>query len=264
MSIERIKDRIRKLLNTAADDAATEGEVDNALRAARALLFAHHLEESDLEEDEERGVTFGRSKVHETHRKTAFWQGQLAQFIGRFIGSVDCYRDQEELVRNERGHAEREADGSPKYRRTIVFYGPAEDCLLACELYGDLLLTIAGMAELKWGSQWTIPGREYCEGFVQGLNERVKKADAQLSNDAQSRALVVRSNQALVELRENAKRWLEEETGCRLRKVSRRRTARHDAEARAEGRADGRQTDVSAERKSKLAGRPQGRLGHKE
>jgi hypothetical protein len=35
VDIERVKDRIRKLLATAADDAATEGEIDNAVRFAR-------------------------------------------------------------------------------------------------------------------------------------------------------------------------------------------------------------------------------------
>jgi hypothetical protein len=43
VDIERVKGRIRKLLATAADDAATEGEIDNAVRFARQMLAAHHL-----------------------------------------------------------------------------------------------------------------------------------------------------------------------------------------------------------------------------
>jgi len=53
MSEDRIIDKIRKLLNLANNDAATEGERDNALRMAYNLIAKHNLDMSDIKDQPE-------------------------------------------------------------------------------------------------------------------------------------------------------------------------------------------------------------------
>lgn len=58
---ERILDRVRKLMNLANDERATEGERDNALRMAHATLAKHQLDMVDVDKhvrdmDDPRGM----------------------------------------------------------------------------------------------------------------------------------------------------------------------------------------------------------------
>lgn len=46
---DRILERVRKMLALANDEAATEGERDNALRMAHNLLMKHQLSMEDVE-----------------------------------------------------------------------------------------------------------------------------------------------------------------------------------------------------------------------
>ena len=50
MSNKRILDKVKKLLNLAEDKGASEGEVDNAMRMAHALLVKHNLSMADIDE----------------------------------------------------------------------------------------------------------------------------------------------------------------------------------------------------------------------
>ena len=54
MSTEKILDKVKKLLALATNEAATEGERENALRMAHNLLAAHNLAMSDLHEYEKQ------------------------------------------------------------------------------------------------------------------------------------------------------------------------------------------------------------------
>ena len=75
MTEERIIDKIRKLLNLANNGAATEGERDNALRMAYALIAKHNL---DLEEIQRHGSEEGRTDTGE-------------QFYGRPWATSVCH-----------------------------------------------------------------------------------------------------------------------------------------------------------------------------
>ena len=44
MDINKVKDTIRKLLNTAGNEAASEGEIENAVKSARNLMHAYNVE----------------------------------------------------------------------------------------------------------------------------------------------------------------------------------------------------------------------------
>lgn len=61
MTNERILDKVKKLLALAANEAASEGERENALRMAHNLLAAHNLAMSDLHNHEKQEP---RDKIH--------------------------------------------------------------------------------------------------------------------------------------------------------------------------------------------------------
>ena len=48
--MEKILDKVKKLLAVANNEAATEGERDNALRMAHNMLAKHNLAMADLDE----------------------------------------------------------------------------------------------------------------------------------------------------------------------------------------------------------------------
>jgi hypothetical protein len=54
VSTDKVLDKVRKLMALAKNDGATEGERDNAMRMAIALLAKHNLDEADLEVTETR------------------------------------------------------------------------------------------------------------------------------------------------------------------------------------------------------------------
>lgn len=132
---DRIKSRVRKLLNLANDQSAAEGEIENALRYARALMDQHHLDEADLDEEvrEERMAqmiaTCGGSKM-------SAWESALAHAIVKVIG--------------------------------FGWY-------VGKEMFEEVGKTIATMARLKWGGVYRGPGRSYCEGFAYELLNRVSR-----------------------------------------------------------------------------------------
>ena len=81
-NVERVKDTIRKLLNLAANDAATEGEVNNAIRFARKLMLEHQLSDDDCkagdESDEERiaRAECQRGSVNSQSAKCSGWESR--------------------------------------------------------------------------------------------------------------------------------------------------------------------------------------------
>ena len=180
--ISKIKDRVRKLLNLAADDGAAEGEIDNALRAARRLMLDHQLSEDDVSAPEEdlrtpeqiaADTKYGTAKSWSNASRVPSWQGTLAQAVAKFIATVDVYHDHPAVMRMPSGIVKH--DGLPVVG--WVFYGPHDDCVLASELHQELLLACATTAKLKYGGAlMTGPGRDYCDGFAQGLYEKVKQA----------------------------------------------------------------------------------------
>ena len=56
MNEDKAIDKVRKLLNLANNEGATEGERDNALRMAYALIAKHNLEMSQVDQKEEERV----------------------------------------------------------------------------------------------------------------------------------------------------------------------------------------------------------------
>lgn len=263
-----IVEKIRKLMAIAGDGAASEAEIENALRHAQRMMDAHHLTEADLAHEPQDDfaavdrATFNRYRSF-VGSKVYHWEGLLASYVAMLVG-IGVYTEGLQIVRkngvvqfNERG---KRYVGVP-----LVFYGIDEDAQLATQLYDELRLMIASMARLRWGQVYRGEGGAYCDGFVSGLilkldesRESEKEAAQKLLADStdtnRSHALIlIERRTALVEYkREKADDWIAKR-GVRLGK--RRRTSGSlsgSDQAYNEGRTDGRATDVTATRRRKL------------
>jgi hypothetical protein len=226
---ERIKDRVRKLLNLGKG-SEYEGEIKNALAFAAQLMQEHQLTEADVEKTEaDLYSEMALKQIYSNATNLAQWESYLLHAITKTIGTIGHYRDvnggRSCEVRNEAGlSAGRQAS-------VIKFYGPQGDCELAARMFADLSLTIMTMARLKYRTVFKGEGRCYCEGFASELNDQAKRDQQRLSTE-KTTALTVRSKQI-------AKRWLREEQGVRLRSSSRSNNGQYHSGAYHEGRADG-------------------------
>lgn len=77
-------DRIRKLLNLAADSGATESEADTARRLAERLMAAANLSHDDIAAvGTDPLATFGDERVE---AESAGWHGVVAMAVARVVG----------------------------------------------------------------------------------------------------------------------------------------------------------------------------------
>jgi len=264
--INRIKDRIRKLLNLAADDGAAEGEIDNALRAARQLMLANQLSEDDVTaapedlrtpEEIAADATYGTAKSWGDAEREPLWKGCLARVVAEFMGTVQCYHDSPKVLRKATGIVAN--DGLPV--SGWVFYGPAEDCVLAAELHTELLMTCAATAKLKYGGTLLKgPGRDYCDGFVSGLRDKVyasqkeDKIAGAIVDDCRTLSVVdqQRARDIAVAKIFRGSEWLKKEKGVMLRSGSGRGRDIGNSDAYGQGQSDGGSQTMSKTRTAKI------------
>lgn len=262
MSVERVKDTIRKLLDLAANDAASEGEVNNAIRFARKLMMQHQLSEDDCREQTETPeakvlrAQCARFDGQGASAKRSYWEGRLAEFCCKFVGGVGVY-SQAGYKRTPAGIVQYDDEGKPLSVMHYQFYGIAEDAVFAKRTFDDLSTLVASMARLKWGGVFRGPGREYCEGFVEGLFKQIQQAESE-QEASESRALVARRDALVVAKEARARDWLARQ-GVKLTPV-RIGGGGWDPEARRDGENDGRRTQVDG-KPLKLGQASQHRLG---
>lgn len=264
--IDKIKDRVRKLLNLAADDGAAEGEIDNALRAARRLMLNHQLSEDDVAtaaedlrtpEQVAADTKYGCSSSWTNTSRPPSWNGKLAMAVANFIGTVKVYREPPRQRRRDSGIVMHQ--GKPVSSWT--FYGPADDCELAVQLHEELILTCATTATLKFGGN-TFAGnaRDYCDGFATGLAERIRESQAAVAKEEPAaisgstcRALsIVRATDIALAKRKRADEWLKEECGVKLGKSSGSSRSIGNSGAYQTGRADGSSQSLSKSRAARI------------
>jgi hypothetical protein len=244
-NIEQVKDKIRKLMNVAKNDAASEGEIENAIRAAQALLMKHQLSEDEIGEAGRRHK-MQQDKAFTRGRHVSTWECGLASFVRDFVGAVSVYKESNipYKIFCEEGR-------SIQLKGAFTFYGPEEDVALAIELFSDLQLLIATMARRKYQGLFKGKGRMYAEGFTGGLNSQLQRSRAQLKRDKSSTALVVQSEKRNQVIRREATEWLNREQGVSLTTSSRRGNY-NSATIYQDGFQDGKNTEVSKDRQKKL------------
>ncbi len=264
--LNRVKETIRDLLNLARNDAAADGEVRNAMAFASKLMGQHNLTEEDLPTVDEKIIDLekaatGDATAYSTGRNVTGWEGQLALWVTKFVGGIRVYCKRDEQKRMSSGILALDDNGHPKLSAAFVFYGLDEDAQLGREIFEEMSVTIAAMGRLKWGGVFRGPGREYCEGFVVGLNDMLSEARQKELELAKSQdrmgignALVVIDKRALVVKQKSAlaQRYIREK-GLRLGGGRSRSSGQYHGDARADGRADGRKAKVGGERRKRLA-----------
>lgn len=255
MNLERIKDTIRKMLDLAKDDAATEGEIRNALNFAQKLMDQHNLSEEDLPDADNRLLEIERAECGQFNaftgsEKVAMWERYLASFISKLTNVPNFLHHGTETVRKN-GLVQLGDDGNARRARRYVFYGITEDAQFATQLYEELQITLATLARLKYGSVYRNSGRDYCEGFTEGLHSQLEQVQEVPSACT---ALVVKRNE-IVEAKQRRAAEFIESKGIRLRKKSQRSGATsRDYEARESGRNDGSNYTVSNVRHKRISG----------
>jgi len=256
-----IKDRIRKLLNIARDDAASECEIETAMRFAAKLMDEHRLTEADLQDGHDEQAAqerMVRDFAACTSNWMSFWEGHLGMFLCELIGTIGCYRGGTSEIRTPAGILVYGDDGKPMKRARLAFYGPDEDVTIAIAMFNELKQTIAAMGRLKFGGAFVGDGRAYCEGFVSGLFRKLKAdRDAERSAiEAGARAIVAINRDKVDAIckatRARSEAFITRELGGKLGSGGSSRRRYSSAEAYRSGRSDGERTGVSVKRAGKL------------
>lgn len=262
MTDDKVKERIRALLNTANNAAATDGEIETALRFAKSMMRKHHLSEDDIVErveDELTSADFARYRVV-IGKKFFKWELDLAYFAKEMVGGVNRYRDSTMHAKRAIGNRLTEWDkhGNNIMGKSIVFYGVDDDALTAALLYQEMRLTIITLAKMKWGGCYKGDGGTYAEGFVSGLitklrkdeNEEVKFLKGTVPTDPKH-ALIVQRNELIATKERMADEWLETENGIKLVAGQGLTGANGSGAAWVQGREDGSASDVNVRRRSR-------------
>jgi len=249
---DQIKKTVADLLRLAENNAATEGEVENAIRFARRLMDAHHLSEEECRKDPH---AFAAKKEIMGEQATYGFVRTLSVFVEKLVGSVGIYRTRKQIVKKN-NIVQFDANGDPDVRCGLVYFGPQEDIALACELFDSLHQTIATLARLKYGGTMRGPGRNYCEGFVVGLNQKLNEAKEKDLISSESRSLIVQSTAIAKATRERAVRWFEEQNG-KLKKGGEKKKGTFNSDAYKNGIADGNNLNPTVNRRAKVEGSQQ-------
>lgn len=240
MSIDRIKDRIRKLLNVAADDAASNGEIENAVVAARNMMIAYQLEEAECTLESDAPTEQGQTPASTIGTKITRWEAWLAIVVCDLIGGVQTYQN----VDNNR--PTQIVGGKVKSFGSFMFYGATLEADLAAETYRELSTTIATMAKLRFGGWFRGDGANYALGFVSGLALQIRRADNLAQKDETGNALVVQALAIIEAKKETGSAWLVKSKGIKLGKSggSRSGSRTGSKDSYNAGRADGQSANL--------------------
>lgn len=273
-NIEEVKQRIRKLLNVASGNAATEGEIDNAMRFARRLMIVNQLDESDIpttstdpHEAAADRETYSQTASLSISRNLSNWENDLAHVICALIGTVKFYQKSQKVLRKT-AHATlkmNDRTGRPDRATQINFYGPEEDAADASELFEEWTQLIAAMARMKYGGALRGEGRCYAEGFVAGVErsvESIKAEERKLIDQRQTLTGVdkttalslVNATGLMKAKRERGSQWLADTAGVKLRNMRRTAAPIVSSSALREGIRDGQRAGFSRTVKPKLEG----------
>ncbi len=134
----------------------------------------------------------------------------------------------------------------------IVFYGISEDVDLANDLFRRLSFTVYTMSKIRYNGSLRGPGREYSEGFVEGLCTKLDTAKlTDLESNSETRALILKSNEIALRKKTEGKNWLAKEKGIKLYRSTRNFSGMSDPNARAQGRTDGAKLKVRSTKRNK-------------
>lgn len=256
--------KIKKALAIANDDQSSDGEIQAAMSAVQKMMDKYHLSEEDLANDEaddfkkvdQSDFTQFRSWIG---GKLYRWESDLAAFVSKFVGSPCCIDNEKKLARDENGLLKRDSwYNEPFHGKSVVFYGVAEDALIARDLYDELRRIISTTAYLRFGNVYVKEGGAYAEGFVTGLrsqmNEQKRVARLEAKPGTTGLILIERRDALTKYKEERAKDWLKIKVGINLVKGSGSYGASGSESAFGQGIRDGKNADVGSARMKKITG----------
>jgi hypothetical protein len=225
--IDRIKDRIRKLMAYANDGAASEAEIENAMGHAARLIDAHHIDASEVQpgaEAQPDNLTMGDAFATSQATRFSTWENILAFAVAELFGCVKWYTSNDFGVIRVSGMAQTDKKGEVRRGRRICFYGPVVESREAAELFEEWSRSIATMGVVRWGGCFRGDGAMYCLGFARALcsqalklresRELIRaKAPASLAGP-QFTAITLVKRYDLI--KKDAERWLKQEKGVHL------------------------------------------------
>jgi hypothetical protein len=219
---ERIIARIRKMLTLAQDGAATEGEIENAMRLARQLLDEHNLTEQDVAPPPGASAHASAGIQQAPSRFRTGW-GRWREMLALAAGKLtDCG-----VVFHTR----------PDKRQCAIFVGTSLDTTIALEMFAYLETTAKTLARQHYGpGKWKPAHRQYALGFANTCFSRASRATETSSAAAGTTAIVVRKA-------EMVKSYIREEMRSRTTRMTKARIKHPDAYVR--GCEDGKRIDLS-------------------
>lgn len=184
LNINKIKERINKLLNTAANEGSTPNEKAVAMQMATDMMRQYNLDRDDISEDHINATaSFKTVTIQSLWSRMTPWESQLAVFVTMYIvKGVYCVESKIGNTGRNRG-----AVG----RGILNYTGAGEDAEIAAATFTFLRDLLVAQCTAKYGSPVRDDGRMYSLGFVRGLFLTAKEA-VELENDAAatSRALI--------------------------------------------------------------------------
>lgn len=231
-------DKIRKLLRLAKDQAASEGEVNNALKAARLLMDRYGVEEAE--------VNLGRSvdQLKDTMvQETSVQRGKVYK-DETFMAHVVC------AVCDVRHYVIRGRDGDQ-----LRFYGYQRNVAIACALFTELMATMRGMARRHYGSTWGPQHKDYGLGMIHNLYQRAiimrnaRIAQPSSAGTSSGTETVSAACTAMVLKTDTVLDRMQEQLGIKM-KTSRKSTIRN-MDSYGQGHADGQHVSLGVNQMKK-------------
>ena len=235
-----VKEFIRRLFNVAEDNAASEAEIEQAMRIALHECHRHQLTRDDIFDSEEGEPDVSRAHFDKRHtfarnERLATWELELMRLVDRLNPTCGSYYSRGQLREGN------DRKLGAVYGVRLTWYGPADDAQYSVDLFHELSLAMTTVAAISFGESFQRGrGAAYCEGFVAGVQSAHIKEWARLRADSTSTALVAVSDERAKALRDAGREWLAA-NGVRLGSggPGRRGTRHLNRDAHQQGKADG-------------------------
>ena len=182
MDIEKIKDRIAKLLAVATDDAATENEKDVAMRAAHAYMVKYNLEREDIDNHNKISDEFKVVSVPSLWTRMTPWESQIAMIvISHIVKGSFCVAKKEGNTGRNHGTVG---------QAILDFVGLGFDAEIAAATYVFIRDSLISQCAKKYGSPVRGDGRMYALGFVNGVASVAKSTALSIITLSNATALI--------------------------------------------------------------------------
>lgn len=225
-----IVEKVRKLMTFSAENGATEGEIENALKLAQRLMINHNIEQSDL------GLS--SHDIDETIVESSRKGGtEAVSFEFRLVNCI-AQANNCQVARSTSFSME---TGSNYFYRIV---GKFEDREIVKNSYLTILPMVRNLTKTRYSESDKSLTRfkftaSYHEGFVTGLRQRLKKDREDFFKE--SDYIGEQYGLMIVKLDELVTQYLVEKLKC---KASNMRKIELDYNSFKKGREDGSQSSL--------------------